>query len=128
MMGTLVRIGRPILIFCSGFAMSNFRQIDRGRHGSMLVVATELVQAPNDKQQLAPMLDKLSALTDHLGDAETLLATTVITGDISRQHGRQPPTRSPVKKSPLIGNSAQRMKACRVVLGGQCRSWGQAEK
>ena len=32
MMGTLVRIGRPILIFCSGFAMSNFRQIDRGRH------------------------------------------------------------------------------------------------
>jgi hypothetical protein len=31
-MGTLVRIGRPILIFCSGFAMSNFRQIDRGRH------------------------------------------------------------------------------------------------
>jgi hypothetical protein len=59
--------------------------------GSMLVVATEVVQAPNDKQQLAPMLDKLSALTDHLGDAETLLATAVITGDIRRQHGRQPP-------------------------------------
>jgi hypothetical protein len=57
----------------------------------MLVVATEVVQAPNDKQQLAPMLDKLSALTDHLGDAETLLATAVITGDIRRQHGRQPP-------------------------------------
>jgi hypothetical protein len=37
------------------------------------------------------MLDKLSALTDHLGDAETLLATAVITGDIRRQHGRQPP-------------------------------------
>ena len=57
--------------------------------GSMLVVATEVVQAPNDKQQLAPMLDKLSALTDHLGDAETLLATAVITGDIRCQHGRQ---------------------------------------
>jgi transposase len=37
--------------------------------GSMLVV-----QAPNDKQQLAPMLDKLSALPDQLGEAETLLA------------------------------------------------------
>ena len=90
MMGTLVRIGRPILIFCSGFAMSNFRQTVVAT-GSMLVVATEVVQAPNDKQQLAPMLDKLSALTDHLGDAETLLATAVITGDIRCQHGRQPP-------------------------------------
>ena len=42
--------------------------------GSMLVVATDVVQAPNDKQQLAPMLDKLSALPDQLGEAETLLA------------------------------------------------------
>src|SRR5450631_110168 len=29
---------------------------------------------PNDKQQLAPMLDKISALPDELGEAETLLA------------------------------------------------------
>jgi len=42
--------------------------------GSMLVVATDVVQSPNDKQQLAPMLDKLSALPDQLGEAETLLA------------------------------------------------------
>src|SRR5476651_1994728 len=42
--------------------------------GSMLVVATDVVQAPNDKQQLAPMLDKLPALPDQLGEAETLLA------------------------------------------------------
>ena len=42
--------------------------------GSMLVVAADVVQAPNDKQQLAPMLDKLSALPDQLGKAETLLA------------------------------------------------------
>jgi transposase len=34
--------------------------------GSMLVVAADVVQAPNDKQQLAPMLDKLSALPDQL--------------------------------------------------------------
>src|ERR1700732_4911409 len=42
--------------------------------GSLLVVATDVVQAPNDKQQLAPMLDKLSALPKELGQAETLLA------------------------------------------------------
>ena len=42
--------------------------------GSMLVVAVDVVQAPNDKQQLAPMLDKIPALPDELGAAETLLA------------------------------------------------------
>jgi len=42
--------------------------------GSMLVVAVDVVQAPNDKQQLAPILDKLSALPDELGEAKTLLA------------------------------------------------------
>jgi len=42
--------------------------------GSMLVVAVDVVQAPNDKQQLAPMLDQMSALPDELGEAETLLA------------------------------------------------------
>src|SRR5260370_32887059 len=44
--------------------------------GSMLVVAANVVQAPNDKQQLAPMLAKLSALPDQLGEAETLLTHT----------------------------------------------------
>src|SRR6202165_4916193 len=42
--------------------------------GSMLVVAADVVQAPNDKQQLAPMLDKLSALPDALGEVGELLA------------------------------------------------------
>jgi transposase len=42
--------------------------------GSLLVVAAEVVQAPNDKQQLTPMLDKLAALPDELGKPETLLA------------------------------------------------------
>ena len=42
--------------------------------GSLLVVATEVVQAANDKQQLAPMLDKVVGLPDALGKAETLLA------------------------------------------------------
>jgi transposase len=42
--------------------------------GSMLVVATDVVQAPNDKQQVEPMLGKIGALPGELGDAETLLA------------------------------------------------------
>ena len=42
--------------------------------GSLLVVAADVVQAPNDKQQLAPMLDKLAALPDELGKSDALLA------------------------------------------------------
>ena len=41
---------------------------------SLLVVATDVVQAPNDKQQLAPMVEKLTVLPDELGKVETLLA------------------------------------------------------
>src|SRR5713226_1894464 len=44
--------------------------------GSMLVVAVDVVQASNDKQQLEPMLDKIGALPEELGEAETLLADT----------------------------------------------------
>ena len=44
--------------------------------GSMLVVAIDVVQAPNDKQQLEPMLGKIEALPEELGEAETLLADT----------------------------------------------------
>jgi transposase len=44
--------------------------------GCLLVVATDVVQAPNDKQQVAPMLGKLDALPDELGAIETLLADT----------------------------------------------------
>jgi transposase len=44
--------------------------------GSMLVVAVDVVQAPNDKQQIEPMLEKIGALPEALGEAETLLADT----------------------------------------------------
>jgi IS5 family transposase len=44
--------------------------------GSMLVVAADLVQAPNDKNQGEPMLGKISALSEALGKAEHLLANT----------------------------------------------------
>lgn len=42
--------------------------------GSMLVVATHVTQAANDKQQIEPMLDKLGDLPAELGAPETLLA------------------------------------------------------
>ncbi len=41
---------------------------------TMLVVATNLTQAANDKQQLAPMLDALGALPEDLGAVTQLLA------------------------------------------------------
>ena len=42
--------------------------------GSLLVVAADVTQAPNDKQQLEPMLGQLAMLPDALGNVETLLA------------------------------------------------------
>jgi hypothetical protein len=41
--------------------------------GSLLVVATNVVQATNDKQQLEPMLAKINALPKDLGNADVLL-------------------------------------------------------
>ncbi len=42
--------------------------------GSLLVIAADVVQAPNDKQQLEPMLDKIAELPDAFGKVGTLLA------------------------------------------------------
>jgi transposase len=44
--------------------------------GSLLVVATDVVQAANDKNQVEPMLGKIGAAPEELGEAETLLADT----------------------------------------------------
>jgi transposase len=44
--------------------------------GSLLVVATDVVQALNDKNQVEPMLGKIGALPGELGEAENLLADT----------------------------------------------------
>ena len=38
--------------------------------GSLLVVATDAVQAPNDKNQVEPMLEKIEALPEALGEVE----------------------------------------------------------
>jgi hypothetical protein len=42
--------------------------------GSLLVVAADVAQAPNDKQQLEPMLGKIADLPDELGKVAALLA------------------------------------------------------
>lgn len=42
--------------------------------GSMLIVATEVTQAANDKEQLVPMIEKVQALPQELGRAEIVLA------------------------------------------------------
>ena len=42
--------------------------------GSLLVVATDVVQVANDKEQIKPMLDRLGRLPEALGKPETLLA------------------------------------------------------
>jgi len=42
--------------------------------GSLLVVAADVTQAPNDKQQLEPMLDQIASLPDTLGRVGALLA------------------------------------------------------
>ena len=44
--------------------------------GSLLVVATDVVQAANDKNQVEPMLGKIEALPGTLGAVEHLLADT----------------------------------------------------
>ena len=41
--------------------------------GSLLVVAANVVQAPNDKQQIEPMLAKINALPEDLGKADVML-------------------------------------------------------
>ena len=44
--------------------------------GSLLVVACDVVQAPNDKQQITPMLATLAGRADQLGHVDTLVADT----------------------------------------------------
>jgi hypothetical protein len=57
---------------------------------SLLVIATDVVQAPNDKQQIAPMLEKVNALPQQLGRPETLLACAAANIEPLITTGRQP--------------------------------------
>ena len=45
---------------------------------SLLVIAVEVVQAANDKQQVAPMLGKIDALPETSGDPKRCWPTMVI--------------------------------------------------
>ena len=49
--------------------------------GSLLVVAGNVVQAPNDKQQVEPALAQLADLPEALGKVETFLADTGYFGE-----------------------------------------------
>ena len=66
---------KPGAMAGGGFEQSTIRKAAVAA-GSLLVVAIDVVLAPNDKQQLAPMLGKIGALPEELGDPETLLADT----------------------------------------------------
>ena len=118
MMGTLVRIGRPILIFCSGFAMSNFRQIDRGRHGQHVGGCHRGGSGP--QRQAATCTDARQTIGFNGSSGRRRNAA----GDSGYNRRHPPPARPPAaapparpSKKPLIGNSAQRIKACRAVIG-----------
>jgi len=54
--------------------------------GSLLVVATEVTQAANDKEQLAPMIEKLKALPKELGRAKRILADSGYLSEANVEH------------------------------------------
>lgn len=62
---------------CAG---GGFEQSDNAQAAvdteSMLILASEVTQAPNDRQQMAPMVEKLQSLPAGLGQPETLAADT----------------------------------------------------
>ena len=53
---------------------------------TMLVIATQVSQAPNDKRELLPILDALSALPQALGQVATMLADTGYFSQANVQH------------------------------------------
>ena len=79
---------------------------------AMLVVATGLTQAPNDKQQLEPMIKALQAQAPLLGNAETLIANTgycseknMLACDEAAIHA-------------LIGNKSRKSRVCHAQANG----------
>lgn len=60
---------------CGGFEQAYNAQAAVAT-GSLLVVATDVVQAANDKEQLVPTLAALAALPEALGKPEAMLADT----------------------------------------------------
>jgi IS5 family transposase len=54
--------------------------------GSMLIVATEVTQAANDKEQLVPMIEKIQALPQELGRAKRILADSGYLSEANVEH------------------------------------------
>jgi len=54
--------------------------------GSLLIVANDLTQAANDKQQLRPMIDQLKALPKTLGRARRVLADSGYLSEANVEH------------------------------------------
>jgi hypothetical protein len=57
--------------------------------GSLLIVANDLTQAANDKQQLKPMIDKLRALPRKLGRVKRALADSGYLSEANVEHCAQ---------------------------------------
>jgi hypothetical protein len=54
--------------------------------GSLLIVAHDVTQAANDKQQLVPIVDRIQALPDELGCVENLLADSGYLSEANVDH------------------------------------------
>ena len=73
--------------------------------GSLLIVATDLTQAANDKQQLKPMIDKLRALPRKLGRVKRALADSGYLSEANVEHCAQ------ARIEPLIAMKRERHNA-----------------
>ena len=73
--------------------------------GSLLIVAHDLTQAANDKQQLKPMIDKLKALPEKLGRVKRALADSGYLSEANVEHCAR------AKIEPLIAMKRERHHA-----------------
>ena len=73
--------------------------------GSLLIVANDLTQAANDKQQLKPMIDKLRALPRKLGRVKRALADSGYLSEANVEHCAQ------AQIEPLIAMKRERHNA-----------------
>ena len=72
---------------------------------SLLIVANDLTQAANDKQQLAPMIDRLKGLPKHLGRVRRALADSGYLSEANVEHC------AAAKIEPLIAMERERHHA-----------------
>src|ERR1700731_1939899 len=66
---------------------------------SLLVIAVDVVQAPNDKQQIAPMLEKVDALLPSSGQQRSFVISTGATGVLALSSSLPITTRPPQRSA-----------------------------